>query len=397
MKPIELSDSTKAVHLGRDVKVSSGFVNLPVYHGSTVLYDSVEHLQRVASEKQKRGQITYGRRGTPASHALEHAVAQLEGAHDAIAVSSGLSAITNALLAFVKAGDHVLVVDAVYTPTRKFCDTVLAKFGVDTTYYDPLFSENIESLILPNTKVIYLESPGSNSFEIQDIPAIAEVARKHGLITILDNTWGTPINLKPFELGVDISVHAATKYITGHADAMLGIICANEKSYPLIRDSVYGMGECAGPEVIFLGLRGLRTLPARLRQHQESGLQVARWLANQRQVAQVYHPGLPHDPGYRIWSRDFRGACGLFAFTLDAPTEAAAKIFADSLTLFGKGYSWGGFESLLIPTDPNKNRTASKWEHDGFPMRIHVGLEDPKDLIADLQNGFQALQNFVDQ
>ena len=387
-------DATKAVHLGRNTQASAGFVNLPAYHGSTVLYESVEQLKRMSADKSTPGLVTYGRRGTPASFALESAIAELEGAHGAITTSSGLAAITGALLAFLKHGDHILVADSVYQPTRKFCDSFLKRFGVSTTYYNPLIGQDIAGLIQPNTKVIFLESPGSNTFEIQDLPAIANAAKQHDVITILDNTWGTPIYLKPFELGISISVHAATKYITGHADAMLGIISANQHCYPIVRNCVHELGECAGPDTIFLALRGLRTLTTRLRQHQESGLQVARWLSKQIEIERILHPALPQDPGHELWKRDFSGACGLFGFILDAPCEAAANAFVDALSLFGKGYSWGGYESLLIPTAPGHTRTATKWECKGFPMRIHVGLEDPDDLIEDLEIGLHALRTF---
>ncbi len=393
MKSSNTSDATKVVHLGRDIKASAGFVNLPVYHGSTVLYDSLDHLKRTSSDRTP-GTVTYGRRGTPASFALENAVAELEGAHGAITTASGLAAITGALLAFLKCDDHILVADSVYQPTRKFCDSVLKRFGVSSTYYDPLIGAGIEKLIQPNTKVIFTESPGSHTFEIQDLPAIARVARQRGVVTIVDNTWGTPIYLKPFDLGIDVSVHAATKYITGHADAMLGIICANERCLAKVRESVFAMGECAGPDTIFLALRGLRTLTTRLRQHQDSGLRVARWLGGQPEIQRVIHPALPEDPGHYLWKRDFRGSCGLFGFILSAPSEAAASEFLDALTLFGMGYSWGGYESLLIPTAPEQSRTATNWQCDGYPMRIHVGLEDADDLIADLENGLNALRAF---
>ncbi len=394
MKTSNYKDSTKAAHLGRDTKTSSGFVNLPVYHGSTVLYESIEHLREVASSKNTSGLVTYGRRGTPASFALEEAIADMEGAYAAINTTSGLAAITCSLLAFLKTGDHILVPDSVYQPTRNFCDSMLKKFGVSTTYYDPLIGGRIAEVIQPNTTVIFLESPGSNTFEIQDVPAIAEKAKQRQIVTIIDNTWGTPVYFKPFELGVDVSVHAATKYITGHADAMLGIISANEQCYPLVKSCVHSLGECAGPDTIFLGLRGLRTLPTRLRHHHVSGLKIANWLKEHPEVKQIMHPALPGDPGYEIWSRDFGGACGLFGFILNEESETAAIKFVNSLKLFGKGFSWGGFESLLIPTNPAATRTATKWENSGVSMRIHVGLEDPDDLIADLQSGFDAMRKF---
>ena len=385
------SPDTLAAHLGRDSKFSQGFVNLPVYHGSTVLFDTYEDLEISHENRNKMNQIAYGRYGTPLSFALEQSVAELEGAYGGITTSSGLAAITNSLMAFAGSGDHILVTDSVYKPTRSFCDTLLKRFGVETTYYDPLIGDGISNLIRPNTKIIFLESPGSQTFEIQDIPAITSSARARGVVTLLDNTWATPIYLKPFELGVDVSIHAATKYITGHSDAMLGVITTTEEHYYTVRDSVRLNGQCAGPDTMFLGLRGLRTMPTRLRQHYESGLTVAKWLSDRPEVARVIHPALPEDAGYEIWKRDFSGASGLFAFILNPVSTSAVAALVDNAKLFGIGYSWGGFESLLIPFDPSDYRTATKWEAEGPALRMHVGLESTDDLIADLEVGFEAM------
>ena len=385
------SPDTLAAHLGRDSKFSQGFVNLPVYHGSTVLFDTYEDLEISHENRNKMNQIAYGRYGTPLSFALEQSVAELEGAYGGITTSSGLAAITNTLMAFVGSGDHILVTDSVYKPTRSFCDTLLKRFGVETTYYDPLIGDGISNLIRPNTKIIFLESPGSQTFEIQDIPAITSSARARGVVTLLDNTWATPIYLKPFELGVDVSIHAATKYITGHSDAMLGVITTTEEHYYTVRDSVRLNGQCAGPDTMFLGLRGLRTMPTRLRQHYESGMIVAKWLSERPEVARVIHPALPGDAGYEIWKRDFSGASGLFAFILNPVSTSAVAALVDNAKLFGIGYSWGGFESLLIPFDPSDYRTATKWEAEGPALRMHVGLESTDDLIADLEVGFEAM------
>lgn len=387
---------TQVVHLGRDTAASRGFVNLPVYHGSTVLYDSLDAMKLHQQKKTEPGAVTYGRFGTPASFALEESIAEIEGAHAAITTSSGLSAITSALLAFLERGDHLLVVDSVYQPTRNFCDGMLSRFGVSTTYYHPLAGAEISASIQENTKLIYLESPGSNTFEIQDIPVIAAVARQRGIVTVIDNTWATPVYLKPFELGLDVSVHAGTKYITGHADAMLGIVTATEECYPKVKAAVQSLGDCAGPDVIFLALRGLRTLPTRLSQHQRSGLTVARWLQDQPEVARVIHPALPDDPGNRIWRRDFSGACGLFAFVVADASDAKVTAFVDALELFGQGYSWGGFESLLIPASPVRTCPSDIVDCDGQLMRIHVGLEDADDLIADLTCAFEAMRAAAD-
>ena len=386
-----LTPETKAAHLGRDIKDSHGFVNLPIYHGSTVLFETYQEFLDSNNRRQLRNQVLYGRYGTPLSFALETAVAELEGASGGITVSSGLAAITESLMAFVSQGDHILVTDSVYQPTRKYCNQVLSRFGIETTYYDPQIGADIESLIKPNTRVIFVESPGSQTFEIQDIPAITSVAKSHGIVTILDNTWASPIYLNPFELGVDVSVHAATKYITGHSDAMLGIITTTEEHYDRIRDSVRLSGQCAGPDPIFLGLRGLRTLPTRLRQHWKSGLKVAKWLSERPEVAKVIHPALPSHPGHSLWKRDFCGASGLFAFVLHPVSQTALGSLLDNTKLFGMGYSWGGFESLLIPFDPSSYRTATTWDAAGPSLRIHIGLEDTDDLITDLETGLNAM------
>ena len=393
MKNSRLSPATKVAHLGRDQDDSHGFVNLPVYHGSTVLYETYEDFLESENRRKLRNQVLYGRYGTPLSFALESAVAELEGASAAITVSSGLASITESLTAFVKQGDHILVTDSVYNPTRKFCDGVLKRFGVETTYYDPLIGDEIKDLIKSNTSVIFLESPGSLTFEIQDLPAITSVAREHDIITILDNTWASPLYLKPFDLGVDVSVHAATKYITGHSDAMLGIISSTEECYDQIRDTVRLSGQCAGPDPIFLGLRGLRTLPTRLQRHWKSGLVIAEWLSQRPEVESVIHPAMSSHPGHHLWKRDFLGASGLFAFKLHPVSEAALGRLLDTTELFGMGYSWGGFESLLIPFDPRPTRTATKWDAKGPSLRIHVGLEDTDDLIANLEVGFEAMNN----
>ncbi len=391
MNVSNLSPETKVAHLGRDHKDSHGFVNLPIYHGSTVLYETYDEFRNSEAKRQQRDQVVYGRYGTPLSFALENAIAELEGANGAVTVSSGLAAITESLKAFVSQGDHILVTDSVYQPTRKYCDHVLARFGVEVSYYDPLIGSDIKDLIKQNTSVIFVESPGSQTFEIQDLPAIADVAKENGITTILDNTWATPLYLKPFDLGIDVSVHAATKYITGHSDAMLGIISTNEACYDRIRDSVRLSGQCAGPDPIFLGLRGLRTMPTRLKQHWKSGIKVAEWLAGRPEVARLIHPALPPHPGHDLWQRDFTGASGLFAFILHDVSDDAVGRLLENTQLFGMGYSWGGFESLLIPFDPRSYRTATEWNAEGPAFRIHIGLEDPDELICDLQIGFDAM------
>ncbi len=393
MNKTQHSVYTQLAHLGRDLTASSGFVNLPIYHGSTVLYENLDEFLNAEKKRSALDQVTYGRYGTPLSFAFEKTVAQIEGAFAGITTSSGLAAITETLKAFTSANSHLLVSDSVYKPTRAYCDQTLRRYGVETTYYDPLIGSDIEDMVRPNTAMIVLESPGSQTFEIQDIPAITQVAKKHDIVTMIDNTWATPLYLNPFKLGVDISVHAATKYITGHSDAMLGIINATEKVFYDLRNSVRLSGQCAGPEVVFLGLRGLRTMPTRLKQHYVSGLKVAEWLTNRPEVSRVIHPAMPHDPGHSIWKRDFTGAGGLFAFVLNEFTDNALSAFFNRSRLFGLGYSWGGFESLMIPFDPRSYRTATAWESAGQAVRIYIGLEDPDDLIEDLEACFNELHH----
>ncbi len=392
MKKPPLSPETKVAHLGRDHQASHGFVNLPIYHGSTVLFDSYEDFRHSKSRRQLRNEVLYGRYGTPLSFALETAVAELEGASGAITVSSGLAAIAESLNAFVGQGDHILVADSVYQPTRNYCDQFLTRWGIEVTYYNPLIGADIKHLLRANTSVIFTESPGSQTFEIQDLPAITSVAKDRGIITILDNTWATPLYLRPFELGIDVSVHAATKYITGHSDAMLGIIATNEKCYDTVRSIVRLSGQCAGPDAVFLGLRGLRTMPTRLQQHWQSSLKVAEWLAARGEVARIIHPARADHPQHQLWKRDFSGASGLFSFILHPVSEQALGELLDNTQLFGMGYSWGGYESLLIPFDPTPYRTATHWNVEGPALRIHVGLENTDDLLADLEYGFDAMR-----
>lgn len=382
---------TVLVNAGRDPAANHGVVNPPVYHASTILFPTVEALH-AAQKTRDPLKSRYGRYGTPTTFALEQAVAALEGGHHSICVGSGVSAIVVALMAYLKAGDHVLMVDSVYGPSRRFCDTVLARFGVTTTYYEPLIGAGIAKLIQPNTRVIFLESPGSLTFEVQDVPAIAAVARKAGITTIIDNTWATPLFFKPLAHGVDVSLHSATKYIGGHSDLMMGILTANEAAYPALRRAADDLGPASGPDDCYLALRGLRTLSVRLQRHQETGLILARWLQQRPEVACVLHPGLPGDPGHALWKRDFTGASGLFSIELKPVPEKAVAAMLDGLELYGMGASWGGFESLALPSEVAKLRTATPWVNRGPVIRIHAGLEDPSDLIADLEAGFARLR-----
>jgi cystathionine beta-lyase len=377
---------TSLVTAGRDTKAQKGFVNPPVVHGSTVLYPTADDLHA------HRGEFQYGRHGTPTTKALQEALMALEGPQCAGVglAPSGLSAITTTLLAVLKAGDHLLVCDSVYRPSRNFCNGLLAGYGVETTYFDPLIGAGVTELFKPNTRAVLVEAPGSQSFEMPDIPAIAAVAQARGALVIDDNTWATPLYHRSLEHGVDISMQAATKYIGGHSDIMFGTISANAKAWPLIIEAVQQLGVCAGPDDVFLALRGLRTLAVRLAQHQRSGLEMARWLATRPEVIRVLHPALESDPGHAIWKRDFTGASGLFSVVLRPAPQKAVDALLDAVRLFGMGYSWGGFESLVIPFDCEGYRTATRWAPGGPALRLHIGLENLGDLKADLARGFAA-------
>ena len=382
---------TKLVHAGRRSSQYHGVVNPPVLHASTILFDSLAELEKAGASTP--GKVTYGRHGTPTRFLLEEAVAELEGGYGTLCVSSGVSAITNAILAFVKPGDHILVTDSAYFPTRNLCNTFLKKFGVETEYYDPTLGGDIAGLIRDNTALVWCESPGSLTFEMQDIPAITKAAHARDVKVLLDNTWASPILCRPFELGVDVSVQAGTKYIVGHSDVMLGTITtATEADLLTIKKQILISGDAVGPDDCYLAQRGLRTLAVRLKQHHESGLKVAKWLQTRSEVKRVLHPSLPEDPGHAIWKRDFSGASGLFSFVMEPVEKAQLANMVDHMELFGMGFSWGGFESLILPSDPTKIRTATNWDEDGQLIRLHVGLEDPDDLIADLEAGFERLK-----
>jgi len=351
-----------------------------------VLYPTADDLHA------HRGEYQYGRRGTPTTKALQEAMIALEGAQCAgVGIApSGLAAITTTLLAVLKAGDHLLVCDNAYRPTRNFCNGVLARYGVETTYFDPLIGSGIGQLFKANTRAVLVEAPGSQSFEMPDIPAIASVAQARGALVIDDNTWATPLFHRSLDQGVDISIQAATKHIGGHSDIMFGTISANAKAWPMVADAIQLLGVCAGPDDVFLAIRGLRTLAVRLAQHYCSGLEIARWLGKRPEVKRVLHPGLETDPGHAIWKRDFTGASGLFSVVLNPATQNAVDALLNSLELFGMGYSCGGFESLIIPFDCASYRTATQWQPGGPSLRLHVGLENVEDLKTDLARGFAA-------
>ncbi len=382
---------------GRRPHEQFGVVNPAVYHASTILSPTLDDLER-ARRSRPGDSVTYGVHGTPGTFAFEEALARIEGGYRTRLCQSGLTAVAGPLLAYLSAGDHLLMTDSAYGPTRSFCDGMLARLGVETTYYDPLIGADIAGLIRPNTAVVFVESPGSWTFEVQDIPAIAAAADAAGVWTMMDNTWASPLYFKPFEHGVDISIQAVTKYISGHSDLVLGAVTTTRTAYPALQRGWQHLGLSAGPDDVYLAMRGMRSLSARMPRHQENGLQVAEWLKRQPEVVDVLHPALPDDPGHAIWKRDFRGASSLFGFTIDPEFSDRRRLAAmlDGLELFGMGAAWGGFESLLIPIAPQPIRSAVAWPRpgraEGQLMRVHVGLEDPLDLIDDLSAGLSRLR-----
>jgi len=394
MKEGKKDSPTPARHLdttvvtgGRDPASYHGFVNPPVYHASTVLYPSAEDF--VAH----RARYQYGRRGTPTTEALEVAVQELEGPRCAgvALLPSGLAAIAAALLSVLKAGDNLFVTDSAYGPTRAFCDQMLSRLGITTTYYDPLIGGAIATLLAPNTRAVFIESPGSLSFEMQDVAAIAEAAHGKNALMLMDNTWATPLYFRALDFGVDLSIQAGTKYIGGHSDVMLGTVSANSVTAAGLKNTVRLNGWCVGPDDMYLGQRGLRTLAVRLDRHYRSGVAVARWLEQRPEVLRLLHPAFASHPGHALWKRDFTGASGLFSVVLKPVPQKAVYAFLDTLELFGIGASWGGYESLAIPFDCSNVRTATRWAPGGPAVRFHIGLEAVEDLLADLERGFAAL------
>lgn len=384
--------ATQLIQAGRRDEWTGGIVSAPVWRASTILYDDVAAL-RDGLRNNEDGKLFYGRRGTPTQWSLAEALTGMEpGAAGTMLYSSGVAALTSALLAVLRPGDQLLMTDSAYDPTRIFCDGLLKTFGIETLYYDPLIGSGIEALITPRTRAIYLESPGSLTFEVQDIPAIVAVAKARGLTTLIDNTWATPLFLQVMALGIDLSIMAGTKYIVGHSDAMLGAVTANAAHWQALRLTTQQLGHHVGPDDAWLAARGLRTLDLRMQRHQASALTVANWLAAQGEVARVLHPALPDCPGHALWQRDFGGSSGLFSFVLDGGDDASRAALIDSLVHFGIGYSWGGFESLALPADPARIRSATRWEAEGPLVRLHIGLEDPEDLIEDLAVGLAAFR-----
>ena len=381
---------TLLTHVGGTPTDRHGAVNPPVYRASTILFPTVAQWEASRVHAHRFDVIRYGQLGTPTTFALEEAIATLEGGYRAMLLPSGLAAATTPLLALLRSGDHLLMTDSAYQPTRHFCKAILSRYGITTTFYDPCIGADIASLMQPETRVVFLESPGSITFDVQDVPAIADVAHARGALVVMDNTWATPYFLPAMQLGVDVSVIAATKYIGGHADVMLGTITTTEPLYEPVRSMVAELGYCVSPDDAFLALRGLRTLGLRLERHHRSTMQVAEWLTGRPEVKRVIYPALPSDPGHAIWKRDFTGASGLFGVVLNPVPKVAVDAMLNSLRLFGMGASFGGFESLAIPMDSTRLRKITG-SADTRYLRLHVGLEDPADLIADLEQGFEQL------
>ena len=388
----EQKPATRLVTAGRRKEWTGGIVNPPVWRASTILYDNVAELKERHHDTHHR--LYYGRRGTPTQWSLAEALTELEpGAEGTLLYPSGVAAVSTALLSVLKPGDELLMVDSAYEPTRAMCDGLLKRYGITTRYYDPLVGAGIADLFGERTRAVFMESPGSLTFEVQDVPAICAAAKARGVTTLIDNTWATPLYFTAIEKGVDLTILAATKYVVGHSDVMLGSVTAAKSAWTRLRQTTYQLGQHVSPDDAWLGARGLRTMGIRLAQHHQSGLKIAVWLAGQPQVARVLHPALPGDPGHTLWARDFTGASGLFSFVLNGGDDAARAALIDSLQLFGIGFSWGGFESLVVPSDPQ--RSAVPWTAEGPLVRLHIGLEDPDDLIADLAQGLERFSRAV--
>ncbi|MEZ9511525.1 cystathionine beta-lyase [Vibrio breoganii] len=385
-----VTKTTQLISAGRDKKYTHGVVNPPVQRASTILFDTVAEKNQAAINRTNKG-LFYGRRGTQTHFALQDAMVELEGGFGCALYPCGTAAISNAILSFVETGDHILMVDTCYEPTRDFCNTMLKRLGVETTYYTPTIGEEIQDLIQLNTKLLFLESPGSVTMEVQNVPLLAEIAHQNDMIVMLDNTWSAGLHFSPFEFGVDISIQAATKYIVGHSDVMLGTAIATEKYWDQLRENSYLMGQCVSPDDAYLGLRGIRTLDIRLKQHQQNSLKVAKWLATRPEVDHVRHPELETCPGHQYFKRDFTGGNGLFSFVMKSQNTKATTALLDGMELFGMGYSWGGYESLILANEPrsfNSLRTVANPNFTGTLFRLHIGLENVDDLIKDLEVGF---------
>jgi cystathionine beta-lyase len=388
----ELHPDTLLAHLGGPPSSRHGAVSPPVYRASTILFPTVAEWDASRGPVGRYDTVRYGQLGTPTTFALEEAVAAIEGGYRAMLLPSGLAAVTVALQALLSSGDHLLMVDTTYAPTRHFCTAHLSRAGVQTTFYDPLVGPDVRALFRETTRVVFVESPGSLTFEVQDVPAICAAAHEAGAVVVADNTWASPYYFPALRHGVDVSIHAATKFIAGHSDVMMGTITTTEALYRRVRSTIAELGGCVSPDDAYLVMRGMRTLALRMERHQRSGLRVAEWLRGRPEVARVLYPALEGDPGHALWRRDFTGASGVFGVVLAPVPKRAVDAMLNALRLFGMGASFGGFESLVIPARPGAHRSATTWPDDGPYLRFHVGLEDPDDLIADLARGFDAMR-----
>lgn len=380
------SFETLLTHAGSKPDEYHGAVNVPPHRMSTIVFRTYEEFEKVPNVP-----YSYGRAGTPSTAAFEEGIAAIEGAYRSVATCSGLSAILTALIAFAEAGDHILMTDNCYGPSRKSCEEILRRFGVDVEYYPPMIGTEIEKLFRPNTKLVFMEAPGSLTFEVQDIGAITAAAKKAGIKTAIDNSWATPLFFQPLEFGIDISVMSATKYVSGHSDVMLGVVSTNEAVWPQVKRAALMLGLCGGSEELYLGLRGLRTLNVRLQQHQKNALDIAEWLANRKEVKSVRHPALPSCPGHENWKKYYKGSSGTFGIILHETNREKIAAMLNGMKIFNLGFSWGGFESLLFPEQPKPIRTAEVWTEEGFSLRLHIGLEDVEDIRADLDAGLARL------
>lgn len=397
-----MKKETIAVTSGKEPEKHNGMVNTPVHRTSTILFPTIRDYHDAERGKDfynttggsQAADYSYALTGTPTTFDLQKTIAELEGGDHTLVTPSGLSAITTTLLSFVSAGDHILVADTVYGPTRRFCNKELKRLGVETTYYDPLIGEGISELIHNNTRIIFTESPGSLTFEMQDIPAIAKAAHEKGAVVVMDNSWASSLYFKPFEHGVDVSIQAGTKYIGGHSDIFLGTITTTNEHIKKIFRTFKNLGTHTSPDVCYTALRGIRTMPTRIKAHEKSALNIAKWLSKQKEVKTVLHPALKSSPGHKIWKRDFTGSTGLFSIILDKKYSMdAISAMIDKMEIFGIGCSWGGFESLIINFDPSTTRTATKWTETNSCIRIYIGLEDEEDLRNDLEKGLKRLND----
>ncbi len=392
-----MKKETAIINAGRAKKWTHGLVNPPIFRASTILFDTLDEMH-FAAKNSTKGEMFYGRRGTSTHFAFQQAMTELEGGTGCALYPSGMAAISGALLSFLKAGDHLLMVDSVYEPTRIFCDTLLKGYGIQTTYYDPLITSAIENLIQKNTKVLFLESPGSITMEIQDVPTLAKIAHQHQITVMLDNTWSSPINSQPFSMGIDISIVAATKYIVGHSDVLMGIAIANKTHWEKLCQNSYLLGYCTSPDDVYLAARGLRTLSVRMAQHEKNALQVAKFLSNREEVDHIRHPAFASCPGHEFFKRDFSGSNGLFSFVLKTGSQQAINAFVENMAHFKMGFSWGGFESLILcVANIDKMRTATPWDNSKPLIRLHIGLENVSDLITDLDNAFARYNQVLNQ